>query len=791
MKKMSIILLQTCFISLLVLSILGSVVLPPILQQLTSSRQHTTIIADWTYMVYLDADNNLDSYGIYDLNEMEDGYLNAVSGSVNVIVFIDREYSGAKTYKVVEDHNLGSIASTILTTGFPSEPNMGSKTTLKSFIEYVFNNFPAQKYVLDLWDHGGGIFGICWDDSNGNDKLTFDEVDEALVEVCSAYGETIDILAMDACLMQMLEVHYELNDYVDYIVASEETIPGDGFPYDSIIQRLCNNPSQSAQTYASGMVDDYHNSYSSSYDTTLSAVDVTSSSITNLMNAFNLFVEDLKTLVTTQKSAISSARAATQEFYYDTFVDLKDFAIELRSRVSGQNFKDSCTRLIDNITNAVINYEQHNNPDAFGISIYFPETSSEYDSGYETVIDLGEDTDWDLFLTTYYYGPTYDLSMIAYTYDDAVSINAANDGDGIPEQGETINVSITIKNTGTKDAYSVNGTLFSPNSYVFILVGFQNYGSIAAGSSITLDFQLNISLSAPNGYIVPLTIIINATIDTNFHKNETLILIINQTTTIGGDSFENAQAISEGIFNGMMWGPDPTDGSAWFKISVPAGKYLIVSIITGDPGTDFDIYIYTESGQFLTAAIKSTYPDTCSTYAHETGEYRIRIYPYDGSGSFTFNVTISNTTGPEDGLSIGTAISLSSTHPSASGYLPAATPEGEMYFRIFLEQGQHIIILLRGDESQNDFDISLYDYLLDELAWSWSVSYPERIEWTATYTGYHYLIVLVWSGNGDFVIEVAFVGGAPPPIPFAGWSIAISLAFLISLGFFRRRKYSK
>lgn len=137
----------------MLIGIIGSMLLLPASQNLQDTDLKSTVVKDWTYMVYCDADNNLDSYGVDDVNEMETGFSDAAAGDVNVIAFIDRETTGAKTYKISHDEAPGVITSTILTTGFPSEPNMGAKLTLKNFIIYVFNNFPADKYVLDLWDH--------------------------------------------------------------------------------------------------------------------------------------------------------------------------------------------------------------------------------------------------------------------------------------------------------------------------------------------------------------------------------------------------------------------------------------------------------------------------------------------------------------------------------------------------------------------------------------------------------------------------------------------------------------
>ncbi len=786
MKKGRIFLIQLLFISFLTLSLVGSSLLFPTNQPLTNSELQPTIVnPKWVYMVYCDADNNLDSYGVEDVNEMESGY--SGSSEVKVIVFLDREYSGAKTYQIIHDTS-SSIVSTILTTGFPSEPNMGAKATLKNFISYVFNNHPADHYLLDLWDHGGGIMGACWDDTD-NDHLTFDEMDEAITEACTAAGKRIDILAFDACLVQLLELEYEIRESVDYMVASEETIPGYGYPYDDIISSLCASPSQTALTYATDMVNDYYASYSSSYDITLSAVDVRSAAMNSLLYAFNLFTANISNLAISSPSTISAARAVTQEFYYTEIIDLKDFALELASRVSGTPMEDACDFLNDRITNAVKNNKQRNNPGACGIAIYFPESSSDYDSGYASTIDLPQETNWDAFLSTYYYGTPYKLALDDYIFKDPLSLDADNDNDGIVEQRETINVSITIMNTGTVNAAAVNGTLSCADANINMLIGFQTYGSMNQGTTKLKDFQFSVSNSAPSGLVITFTLLIRASFPNYYEKYETLTVIINISSIAGGSSYETAMTVNEGIFNGLMPGPDPTDSSAWFKIFVPAGKYLVVTLLSGAGGSDFDIYVYSPYGELLTAAIGSSYPDPCSTYIPVDGEYVIRIYPYDGSGAYTLSIDIADSTGPEDGLSYGTAISLSSSVPSATGTLPAPTSSGGMWFRVYLDEGETVTFRLYGDSSQNDFDLYLCDNLLNDLAYSIRYDYPEEIQWTAEYSGYHYLFVDVWDGSGDFEIEVQFSSGLDIG---TSWititSLCLAMLALIGVRLFVKRK---
>ena len=48
------------------------------------------------------------------------------------------------------------------------QQNMGAPDTLSSFIRFAQKNYPAKRYGLILWDHGGGpVEGVCADAQEG------------------------------------------------------------------------------------------------------------------------------------------------------------------------------------------------------------------------------------------------------------------------------------------------------------------------------------------------------------------------------------------------------------------------------------------------------------------------------------------------------------------------------------------------------------------------------------------------------------------------------------------------
>jgi len=374
--------------------------------------------ADWLYMVYLDADNNLESAGIDDLNEME---VAGSTDSVKIVVQMDRaerdwdddttngNWTGAKRFYVTQDTDTAIINSPVIAD--LGEVNMGDPATLQSFIEWAIMSYPAQNYALVLWDHGSGwrertvtdaMKSICVDDQS-NDELTMTELRSALNAANATTGKVIDIIGFDACLMQMVEVAYQVmgsasRPLVDIAVGSEEIEPGDGWDYAAVLTALTSNPTMTPSLLATQITHDYINSYDSGIGVTQSAVAL--GLIDEMATAIDSFAQAMTT-ATGDWDAIEIARSQAQEYYYDYYIDLYHFA-ELVNQNAGisQAVRDAAGSVMTAVTNAVIS-EEHTSllPNSHGLSIYYPETASDYFSDYETSVVFTTDTYWDDFLS--------------------------------------------------------------------------------------------------------------------------------------------------------------------------------------------------------------------------------------------------------------------------------------------------------------------------------------------------------------------------------------------------------
>lgn len=212
-----------------------------------ASSAHARPIADWTLMVYIAADNNLEDAALVDLDEIEAGM---PKEGVEIIVLIDRakEYSkglgdwtDARVLRMRPDQQSGVLASEeLLRLG---EINTGDPLHVQRLIEYSTSNFPAKRYGLVMWDHGGGWQGMADDEDAGpndaHDSLTLPELRGALSRAIPA-GNKLDLIGFDMCLMAQVEIAYEVADFARYMVASQATEPGYGWPYDVLLPEFGN-----------------------------------------------------------------------------------------------------------------------------------------------------------------------------------------------------------------------------------------------------------------------------------------------------------------------------------------------------------------------------------------------------------------------------------------------------------------------------------------------------------------------------------------------------------------------
>ena len=253
------------------------------------------------------------------------------------------------------------------------QDNLGMKSmvdpnTLSDFIQFSKANFPADRYILVLWDHGGGsLTGYGYDQNFRQDSMTLDELATAL----NNGGCAFDLIGFDACLMATLETAMVLEPYGDYMLASEETEPGIGWDYTGWLSALAQNSSLPTTELGKKLIDDYVSACRSQVpqaQATLSLIDLAELKGT-VPAAFASFARATNGLLDDESyKTVSDARAESKEFASSSQInqiDLIHFA---------DNLGTPEARAFANALRGCIKYNltSNNITNSNGVSIYFP-----------------------------------------------------------------------------------------------------------------------------------------------------------------------------------------------------------------------------------------------------------------------------------------------------------------------------------------------------------------------------------------------------------------------------------
>jgi hypothetical protein len=423
------------------------------------ARTAGTKLKQWTIMVYLAGDNNLDNAGVADLEEMK---TIGSTDQVSIVAQFDRAGSKRLTNRYVLRKGTAVADDVVTALG---ETDTGDPAVLQDFITWAMTTHPARHYMLVIWNHGAG-----WDDSNlyGGDyfsgaappvvrkgkviatgrvsasvepvrmgtvraavkrarrslfqptvasmvssrAIAFDdqakdfldniELKRVLTDIRRRLQRKIDLLGFDACLMSMVEVAYQIRDSVSLICGSEEEEPNDGWPYDTILKALAARPSMAPPELARLIVGRYLASYKPRDGVTLAAANL--AGIGALADAVNRLGSVLAPLLKDGRvrGAIMALRSQVQEYTapYDQYCDLADLCDLLVRRVDDPGLERACRAVRAALGKVIIaaGAKGTNVAHSHGISIYFPKKTV---SRLYPTLDFAKRGGWAAFVDAY------------------------------------------------------------------------------------------------------------------------------------------------------------------------------------------------------------------------------------------------------------------------------------------------------------------------------------------------------------------------------------------------------
>ena len=516
----------------------------------------------WTVLLYQDADDKILEKDIFiDLNEAE---RIGSSDRVKIVAQIDRfagayggdgNWTGTRRYFITQDNDLNAINSQVVDE--LGEANMSDGRSLVDFVEWAVQNYPADKYVLILSDHGMGWPG-GWSDpdpgrsSGGSSPLAsrlganlfLNNLDAALQQSRDATGiGQFEIVGMDACLMAQLEVMSALQPHARFAVASEETEPALGWAYAAFLGDLVTNPDMDGaelsrrivQSYIAGdqrVTDpaaraDFMQGGSPlgglfgaapasadeviaqlERDITISAIDL--QTLPALMQSFNDFAYALQD---EDQQSVAEARRYAQSYTSifgrevpPSYIDIGHFASLLANNTSNARVRQAANQVLSSLQQTVI-AERHGSgkKGSTGLAIYFP-NSTLYSSpltgpqSYTAIADrFAAESLWDDFLAYHYINISFEPQVRAPSVPSSFTVRA-------PGQGSNITVSEISKSSdvaGPNQPVRLQADVTGENiGYIYFFTGFYD----SASNSIAVldtDFLESPDTREVNGVFYP------------------------------------------------------------------------------------------------------------------------------------------------------------------------------------------------------------------------------------------------------------------------------------------------
>lgn len=398
-------------------------------------------------MVYLAGDNNLEGYGAGDLHEMKQAGSN--DDLAIVAQFDCMADQVTRRYHLSQNGSLEADCTAEL-----PETNTGDPQALLDFILWAAQAHPARHYALVLWNHGSGwkdedihqaaqrlgvedsippanlrslssgktsraLFrstidqiviessqrAILYDDSSA-DFLDNQEMGQLLRQAAAQTGKPLDLLGFDACLMNMLEVDYQVRDTCRVVVGSQEVEPGDGWPYDRILQRLRAEPQMSPEDLGKAIVEAYIEDYQAEHP----GVAVTQSAVSAAgLAGLNLSVDRLAEALLgglaekKTRLLISWAQKFSQSFSDPEYYDLAHLCMVLAEEAPDSDVGIAAAEVVQGLKGSgspllASRSVGREVQDAHGLSIYLPgrEVSPLYGR-----LDFAQNNRWSDFINAY------------------------------------------------------------------------------------------------------------------------------------------------------------------------------------------------------------------------------------------------------------------------------------------------------------------------------------------------------------------------------------------------------
>lgn len=353
-----------CIFFTLILSIflLNSCSLNIPYEKIIEISEQVAPVRKWTFIVYMAADNNLESAAIQDLNELEAAAA-IQDEQISILVLIDRSplydstngnWSDTRLYEVTQD---GAGVDTVIrskriecaelgiSTSGSVELNMADPIILEYLLDFGKKTYPADNYGLIIWGHGTGWRSSEIEGTSAIEPVkafAIDDTSDAYMSIAAAnraiLGKDISILGFDTCFGALIEIAFEFRNSVDYIIGSEGTSPSTGWNYTTLFNYFCDSDFTST-SFGNAAITQFKEQYEFMPGATISLMDL--SKIEELKINFELFSKAVANAIITKEAQnhVLKTLLVDSEVYHsssypcDAYIDISSMCQKLTTKI--------------------------------------------------------------------------------------------------------------------------------------------------------------------------------------------------------------------------------------------------------------------------------------------------------------------------------------------------------------------------------------------------------------------------------------------------------------------------
>lgn len=368
--------------------------------------------ADWTILNYIEGNNNIGGYGLNNVKSMQKA---GSTNKINIIVQLN-EVHAKKTWRFqVAQGGIKNDASLAQPMGINPEKE------LYESVAWSHTAYPSAKFMLNLWNHGNGILdepkgyskphrGILYDYAH-HTYLNNQQMERVLHAIhYDILGKKIDLLGMDACLMAMIEICFQVQDHAEILVASENVEPAPGWDYATFLRHLTQSSTIVTPPQLATMIINSYKKFTAyrGNEFTLSAINLNDinavvENLNHIIIAINQHAQNNRTLI---KTIIHQARQQVMDFNESKYIDILSFYQQITKQLSlhPQNNWNTLQALLHTgeqyLKKAVFAFSgNRTKPPHVGLSIYYPRTHTIHPS--YPLTQFAKKTLWLAFIQEY------------------------------------------------------------------------------------------------------------------------------------------------------------------------------------------------------------------------------------------------------------------------------------------------------------------------------------------------------------------------------------------------------